>query len=359
MSTFPPLCLVVFCTRLCAVLSLATLNAALIRSWRHGSPSPTPPTTSPTIVEYEIPTRDERLASIRQPDTDGAGDSEEDTQPVGEEEEEEEEEDVIYDGATARPPQLQTATSASVVSDDDAGPSMAVQQDEARASAAARASQNSLSENLIAELTSATKYPKAFSAAFSMAAVTGGQAAGGAGAAATQPAFRAQLVAGTDAEAEAELERTIKKADFLRMEILGQFNLGFIIVRLNDDLFIVDQHASEEKYYFETLQRNTVMQSQRLVVPKRLELTAVHEAVVMDNVEIFRKNGFDFLFDNDALPTKRVKLTKIPLSKGTIFGTPHFTHSPSPPPRHLPFTHRYGAAFLSQTPFRLCWSCRL
>lgn len=49
-----------------------------------------------------------------------------------------------------------------------------------------------------------------------------------------------------EAVAEHELERTFKKADFQRMKVLGQFNLGFIIARLGRDLFIVDQHASGE-----------------------------------------------------------------------------------------------------------------
>ena len=40
-------------------------------------------------------------------------------------------------------------------------------------------------------------------------------------------------------------------------EIIGQFNLGFIIVRLlRDDLFIVDQHAADEKFRFETLTKD-------------------------------------------------------------------------------------------------------
>lgn len=46
--------------------------------------------------------------------------------------------------------------------------------------------------------------------------------------------------------AESELERVFAKSDFARMEVLGQFNLGFIIARLGRDLFIVDQHASGE-----------------------------------------------------------------------------------------------------------------
>ena len=44
-----------------------------------------------------------------------------------------------------------------------------------------------------------------------------------------------------------------------------QFNLGFIITKFKDDLFIVDQHATDEKYNFEMLQRDTVIQSQRLI----------------------------------------------------------------------------------------------
>jgi DNA mismatch repair protein PMS2 len=38
-----------------------------------------------------------------------------------------------------------------------------------------------------------------------------------------------------------ELERSFNKADFKRMKVLGQFNLGFILARLDQDLFIIDQ----------------------------------------------------------------------------------------------------------------------
>jgi DNA mismatch repair protein PMS2 len=32
------------------------------------------------------------------------------------------------------------------------------------------------------------------------------------------------------------------------MRIVGQFNLGFIIAALGTDLYILDQHACDEKY---------------------------------------------------------------------------------------------------------------
>lgn len=52
---------------------------------------------------------------------------------------------------------------------------------------------------------------------------------------------------------------------FAEMEVIGQFNLGFILTRLGADLFIVDQHATDEKYNFEMLQQHTALQGQRLL----------------------------------------------------------------------------------------------
>lgn len=49
------------------------------------------------------------------------------------------------------------------------------------------------------------------------------------------------------------------------MDVVGQFNKGFIITRLRGDLFIVDQHASDEKYNFERLQKEARIQSQLLI----------------------------------------------------------------------------------------------
>jgi DNA mismatch repair ATPase MutL len=34
--------------------------------------------------------------------------------------------------------------------------------------------------------------------------------------------------------------------------------------------------------------------------PQTLNLTAVNEAVLIENLEIFRKNGFDFVIDEDG-----------------------------------------------------------
>ncbi|OIT08962.1 dna mismatch repair protein pms1, partial [Nicotiana attenuata] len=65
--------------------------------------------------------------------------------------------------------------------------------------------------------------------------------------------------------ATSELERLFKKEDFTKMKVIGQFNLGFIIGRLDEDLFIVDQHAADEKYNFERLSQSTILNQQPLL----------------------------------------------------------------------------------------------
>ena len=132
--------------------------------------------------------------------------------------------------------------------------------------------------------------------------------------------FRAQISPSENETAESELRKQLTKDDFTKMQICGQFNLGFIIAMLNKDLFIVDQHASEEKYNFETLQRTTVIKSQKMVMPLNLELTSVNESILIDNIKVFEKNGFQFQIDETAPCTQRVKLVSLPMSKNWTFG---------------------------------------
>ncbi|KAF1567795.1 Mismatch repair endonuclease PMS2, partial [Eudyptes schlegeli] len=132
--------------------------------------------------------------------------------------------------------------------------------------------------------------------------------------------FKAKISPGENKVAEDELRKEISKEMFAKMEVIGQFNLGFIIAKLNSDLFIIDQHATDEKYNFEMLQQHTVLQGQKLIVPQNLNLTAVNETVLIENLEIFRKNGFDFVINENAPVTQRVKLISLPTSKNWTFG---------------------------------------
>ncbi|KAJ3988083.1 hypothetical protein F5890DRAFT_1404009 [Lentinula detonsa] len=136
-------------------------------------------------------------------------------------------------------------------------------------------------------------------------------------------------VSAVDAKtSEAALSRVISKKDFKEMEVLGQFNLGFIIVRRRkkrtlDDLFIVDQHAADEKYNFETLQQTTNIKSQRLLQARPLELTASDELVALENLDVLKLNGFELEVDDDDhhhnQTHRKLRLIAQPVSKSTVF----------------------------------------
>lgn len=132
--------------------------------------------------------------------------------------------------------------------------------------------------------------------------------------------FKSSIDPTQNKSAEEELQLEITKDMFAKMDIIGQFNLGFIIVRLGSDLLIVDQHATDEKYNFENLQSSTILQYQKLTIPQRLEMTADNEMVLIDNLEVFEKNGFKFDIDENGPPTQRIKLLGKPYSKQWEFG---------------------------------------
>ncbi|KAF9579213.1 Mismatch repair endonuclease pms2, partial [Lunasporangiospora selenospora] len=153
-----------------------------------------------------------------------------------------------------------------------------------------------------------------------------------------------------DAKAQRSLSRVISKGDFARMKILGQFNKAFIVARLDNyadakeltndeadqtrrslkgplissDIFVIDQHASDEKYNFETLQAKTVFSTQKLFQPKSLHLTAQEEITVMDGMDILNKNGFYLDYSPEAPVSHRLKLLTLPVSEKLVFSVQDF-----------------------------------
>ncbi|TGO29874.1 hypothetical protein BPAE_0010g00580 [Botrytis paeoniae] len=133
--------------------------------------------------------------------------------------------------------------------------------------------------------------------------------------------------------AEERLSLTISKSDFAKMKTIGQFNLGFILaskapepttensgIQTADNVFIIDQHSSDEKYNFERLQATTIVQSQRLVYPKTLSLTALEEEIVAENLDILEQNGFILTIDQSSQDVGgRCQLVSLPVSRETTF----------------------------------------
>ena len=141
--------------------------------------------------------------------------------------------------------------------------------------------------------------------------------------------FEAPLGTDTDSPEE-RLSLKVSKEDFSRMNIVGQFNLGFILAvrpshssSTSDELFIIDQHASDEKYNFERLQTTTIVQNQRLVHPHPLDLTAIEEEVILENNSALVRNGFivDMDTTGDIPVGQRCKLVSLPMSREVTFDT--------------------------------------
>lgn len=106
----------------------------------------------------------------------------------------------------------------------------------------------------------------------------------------------------------------IKKENFLAMDVIGQFNQGFILcTTVKEDvnyLVVVDQHAADEIYNFEMLKKTFYLKKQRLLAPIDLKLTALQELVVEENRPVLEKNGF---------MVEHGQLLTIPVYKGVFF----------------------------------------
>lgn len=94
------------------------------------------------------------------------------------------------------------------------------------------------------------------------------------------------------------------KGDFHKLSIIGQFNKGFILCTLNrnEDLFILDQHACDEKFNFETLSRSIVLNVQDMMHPMRVTLSVTDALAVNLHREVFRFNGFKVMSAQEANP---------------------------------------------------------
>ena len=130
---------------------------------------------------------------------------------------------------------------------------------------------------------------------------------------------------------EERLSLTVSKSDFALMRIIGQFNLGFILAMRPSsdnkipstslDLFIIDQHASDEKYNFERLTASTILTPQRLVHPHPLILTAIEEEIILSHSADLTANGFIVSIDTSGTTPvgQRCKLLSLPMSREVTF----------------------------------------
>lgn len=116
-------------------------------------------------------------------------------------------------------------------------------------------------------------------------------------------------------------EAFFNKEQFSKMRVLGQFNLGFIVVNLIDtpELFLVDQHAADEISQFEMLCETTKLHMQPLVCPIVLKLQPHEEVLVTQHLSLFERFGFKLENDEDKASGEHLRVTALALTKNKLF----------------------------------------
>lgn len=110
-----------------------------------------------------------------------------------------------------------------------------------------------------------------------------------------------------------------EKKEFRNFEIIGQFNLGFIITYLPQkrQIFIIDQHASDEKRNYETMIKSYKFENQLLFNPIVIsDLSDLERNTIKENQEIFFKNGFNINFTDK---NEQVIIKTLPCFKNIQF----------------------------------------
>ena len=95
-------------------------------------------------------------------------------------------------------------------------------------------------------------------------------------------------------EVESYEDTTMDKVDTL-YEYIGHVFDTYIIIRMKDKIYFVDQHAAHERYLFEQIKEayyKKDQETQMLLIPLLIGLSNKEMGIVRDNIEMFENAGF-------------------------------------------------------------------
>lgn len=95
-------------------------------------------------------------------------------------------------------------------------------------------------------------------------------------------------------------------------KIIGIAFKTYIIIEMEDEMYIIDQHAAHERIMYEKIKKNYYSdeekESQMLLLPDVITLTHKEMDIARDNIEIFRKAGFEV----EEFGENTIKLNGVP-----------------------------------------------
>ncbi len=95
-------------------------------------------------------------------------------------------------------------------------------------------------------------------------------------------------------DVESYEDTTMDKVDTL-YEYIGHVFDTYIIIRMKDKIYFVDQHAAHERYLFEQIKEayyKKDQETQMLLIPLLIGLSNKEMGIVRDNIEMFENAGF-------------------------------------------------------------------
>ena len=86
----------------------------------------------------------------------------------------------------------------------------------------------------------------------------------------------------------------------------------YIIIEMEKEMYIIDQHAAHERILYEKVKKNyyseSTKDSQMLLLPDIITLTHKEMDIAKENMDMFRKSGFDL----DEFGENTIRLTGVP-----------------------------------------------
>ena len=136
---------------------------------------------------------------------------------------------------------------------------------------------------------------------------------------------RIQNAKNISAEASAEIKKELAKENKkLEYKYIGVVFKTFIMIDISGELYFVDQHAAHERVLYEQVKDSYNSgkdpETQMLIIPTILPLKRSEVELVKDNIEVFKKVGFQIEdFGNDTIKISGVPNIAYSLDSATIF----------------------------------------
>ncbi|RNF07646.1 putative mismatch repair protein MLH1 [Trypanosoma rangeli] len=120
-------------------------------------------------------------------------------------------------------------------------------------------------------------------------------------------------------QTENQLAMRLDKSSFKEMIIHGQFNHGFILASLGDDVFVIDQHAADEKFNYECLMSQYTARPQPLLTAVPVPMNPHDVDLALLHSDELRQHGFIVRRGEDV---SKLLVSSVPMLQYEVVG-PH------------------------------------